>query len=72
MWIKNQIDVLKGKDGLYYLDYYKMLLLSVASPKEWFNEVTAIVANKLTDLKTGQIEGVCKVGVVRPRISEWT
>jgi hypothetical protein len=60
MWIENQVGVLKGNDGLYYLDYYKLLLLDTASPgeryaktvKEWFSDVTAIVDNNLTDLES--------------------
>jgi hypothetical protein len=68
-WIENQAHIARGNDGLYHLDYFKTLLLGAALPgdryaasvKEWFDDVTALVAKNLTELEgSGKLNELAK------------
>jgi hypothetical protein len=58
-WVENQPFITRDNDGLYHFDYFKPLLIGAARPgdrhtasvKEWFDEVTALVARNLTELE---------------------
>jgi len=68
-WIDNQPYITRAYDGLYYFDYYKELAFGAAQPgeiyaatvKDWFNDVTALVAKNLTDLEqSGKLKEFAK------------
>jgi hypothetical protein len=64
-----QTDILVGNDGLYHLDYFKMLVISAAvrgsdhteRTKAWFQDVVVIIARKLTELqRDGRLNELAK------------
>ena len=58
-WIENQVCIMKGVDGLYEIDYFKMLVLSASMPgdsyianlKAWLEDVIGIITRNLAGLE---------------------
>ena len=60
-WISQTTYIKKCEDGLYHFDYFTSLLFDAApvgekfgvTTKEWFDNVAALIAQKLTELENG-------------------
>lgn len=69
-WLENEGWIEKDDDGLYYFDYFKMLLVSVLPPeipgvgpiiKSWLDNVVAVINQNVTELnKAGRLNHMAK------------
>jgi len=56
-WVENQPEVVRDSDGLYHVDYFKMLLLRAAPPgsthqtavKAWLDDAVAVIRRNLAE-----------------------
>lgn len=68
-WMEQQMDLMKGDDGLYQFDYYKSLVFSAAAPgndygagvRAWFDDAVGVITRNLSDLETkGKLNELAK------------